>query len=271
MIRGICGLVGAAGLLLAAGCATIPGAQPPASETASELLSRLAAAEGALTSVRGLASVSYGGPTGSGSASQVVVVALPDRARLETLTPLGTAALVLTIRGDEVRIHSLLRHEYGVGRATPDLLGRLARVPVPPGPLLRLLAGLPPLPLDPRDPRVRISGEAGTRQVDSVEGSLWQRLWLGKADDIARGELGDATGLLLRFRFTERESVDGVAFPQTIGLEAVAAKTGLTLHYQTVRLNQTLPNDLFELPRPQDGRTKILPLEPDLWQEGGGP
>ncbi len=275
MIRGICGLVGAAGLLLAGACAQIPGSRPattpPSGTTSEALVSQLAAAEAGITSLRGLASVSYGGPAGSGSASQVVIVALPDRARLETLTPLGTAALVLTIRGDELRFHSFLRHEYGVGRATPDLLGRLTRVPVPPAPLLRLLAGLAPLPLDPQDPRLQVTVASGATQVDSVEGPLWQRLWLGANHDIERGELGDAAGPLLQFRFADRQPVDGHAFPQAISLEAMTAKTGLTLHYQTLRLNQPLPAELFELPPPQDGSTKILDLDASLGREGGLP
>ncbi len=270
MTRGICVVLGAAGLLTAGACAMIPGPSPataPSGESASEaLVTQLAIG---VTSVRGLASVSYSGPAGSGSASQVVVVALPDRARLETLTPLGTDALILTIRGDELRIHSLLRHEYGAGRATPELLGRLARVPIPPGPLLRLLAGLPPLPLDPKDPRLRVRVEPGGPQVDSVAGPLWQRLWVGADDSIQRGELGDATGVLVRFRFEDRQVVDGQAFPFLIRLETIPAQGGVTLRYQTVRLNQPLPADLFELPPPQDGKTRILDLDSGPGREGG--
>ncbi len=273
MMRGISRLAGAAGLLLAGACATIPGSPPAAGPGAPSvaLVARLAEAEAAIRTVRGLASVSYSGPGGSGSATQVIVVALPDRARLETLTPLGTAGVILTIRGDELRFHSLLSQEYGVGRATPALLGRLARVPVPPGPLLRLVAGLAPLPLDPGDPRLRITAEAGATRVDSVEGSLWQRLWVGKDADLLRGELGDAAGPLLQFRFTDRQVVDGQAFPQVISLEAKEAQGGVTLHFQTVRLNQPLPADLFLLPPPQDGKTKILRLDADRSPEGGQP
>ena len=51
-----------------------------------------------------------------------------------------------TVRADELRVHSPVRHEYWTGRATREALGRLLTVPVPPEPLLRLLAGLPPLP-----------------------------------------------------------------------------------------------------------------------------
>jgi hypothetical protein len=199
--------------------------------------------------------------TGSGSVLQAIVIALPDRARLETLSPVGTTVLLLTIHGDDLRVHSLLQHEYAVGRATKETLARLAKVPLPPGPLLRLLAGLPPLALRPDDPRVQISGEPSALRVDSVDGAYWQRLWMAPdSSGVAHGELGEATGPLLRFQFGDRQNVGGTPFPFEIRLEGVAADTGLIIRYQTVRLNLPVEAELFELPRPTDGQTRILDL-----------
>jgi len=251
-----------AGLLLLAACAVVPETVAPGLPDRPEVfLDRLEADEAALKTVRGLARVRYEGPAGKGSATQVIVVALPDRARLEALSPLGTAVLLLAIRGDNLTVYAPTRHEYGVGPATRETLGRLARVPVPPGPLLRLLMGLPPLPIRPDDPRVRLAVEAAAIRVESVDGSFWQRVW-SSPDGVApeRGELGEADSLLLTFEFGEWRRLNGSLFPFTVHLDEMAAGTHLAIQYETVGLNEPVEDGLFELPRPADGATRIIDL-----------
>jgi len=269
MIRPARALAGAAprlllpGVFLAAACAVTPEVPelPAPSVRPEVLLERLAAGEAAVTTLRALATVRYEGPTGSGSASQVIVVALPDRARLEVLSPVGTAVLLLAIRGDGLTLHAPARREYGVGRATPDTLGRLIRMPVPPGPLLRLLAGLPPLPVRPGDPRVQVVREERAVRVESVDGPFWQRLWTGPDGAwVTRGELGEADTLLLRFQFDDRRLLDAAPFPFLVAVEGVGAGTRLTIRYETVRLNGPVEAELFDLPRPADPGTRILDL-----------
>jgi hypothetical protein len=254
-----------AGLLLLAACAVVPGGPPPTLPRQwagpEVFLNYLEADEGAVKTVRGLASVRYEGPAGQGSATQVIVVALPDRARLEALSPLGTAVLLLAIRGDGLTMYAPTRHEYGIGRATRETLGRLARVPVPPGPLLRLLVGLPPLPIRPGDPRVQLAVEAAAIRLESVDGPFWQRVWSGP-DGMApeRGELGEAGGLLLTFEFGEWRRLNGVLFPFMVRLDGANAGTRLAIQYETVRLNEPVEAGLFELPRPADAATRIIDL-----------
>lgn len=256
----LAGLLLPAGLLVAAACAVVPAPQErPLRPEAS--LHHLAADETGKTTLRGLASVRYDGAAGNVSASQAIVVALPDRARVEALSPLGTAVLILAIRGEELTFHSPARREYGVGRATRETLGRLVQIPIPPGPLLRLLVGLPPLPIRLGDPRVRLTVEAASIRVESVDGPFWQRLWTGPdGTSVDRGELGEASGVLLRFQFGEHRRLNGAAFPFLVTLEAVTAGTSLALRYETVRLNDPVDADLFEVPRPANGRTRILDL-----------
>ncbi|MBI4737171.1 MAG: hypothetical protein HY766_14130 [candidate division NC10 bacterium] len=253
-----------AGLLVAA-CAVVP--EPPRTapsglaDRPEALLERLAADEAAVTTLRGLASIRYDGPAGSGSGTQAIVVALPDRARLEALSPMGTVVLLLAIRGDLLTAYAPAQHEYAVGRATRETLGRLVRLPVPPGPLLRLLVGLPPLPIQPGDPRVRVTAEATGTRVESVDGPFWQRMWTGPDGTwVERGELGEAAGLLLRFQFGERRRLHGATVPFGVQFDEVTAGTRLVIRYETVRLNEPVEPWLFELPRPADGRTRVLDL-----------
>jgi hypothetical protein len=240
----------------------VPERLPPALQARPEVfLDRLVADEAAVKTVRGLASVRYEGPGGQGSATQVIVVALPDRMRLETLSPMGTAVLLLAIRGGDLTMHAPTRHEYVLGPATQETLGRLARVSVPPGPLLRLLVGLPPLPIRPGDPRVKLAVEDTAIRVESVDGIFWQRVW-SSPDGLApeRGELGQGGDPLLAFRFGDRRQLHDELFPFAVHFDEAATRTRLDIQYETVRLNEPLEADLFELPRPTDGTTRILDL-----------
>ena len=249
----------AAGLLLTAACAVLPAPRlgaPPELETVRDLLLH---DEATAQTVRGLARVGFDGPRGSGSATQAVVVALPDRARVEVLTPLGTTALVATLRAEELRVHSPIRHEYSVGRATRETLARLVMVPVPPAILLRLLAGLPPLAVRAQDPRLTLVAEGPVVRVETVDGEYWQRLWTGTEDPgVARGEVGRASELLLTFSFADRRLVQGRAFPfeQQVGDPATGSR--LRVQFEQVALNGPAEAALFDLPPPADPQTRII-------------
>jgi hypothetical protein len=223
---------------------------------------RLLQEEAGTRTVRGLARLAFAGPEASASASQVVVVALPNRARLETLTPLGTTALVATLRDEELRVHSLLRREYGVGRATRQTLGRLMKVPVPPELFLRLLAGLPPLPLRAEDPRLTATQDGASVRVESVEAEYWQRLWVGaEPGGGARGEVGRGGDVLFRFTLSDRQQIAGRSFPFALTVEDPATGSALRLRYERVDLNLPVEADLFELPPPTDPDTRIIDLD----------
>jgi hypothetical protein len=251
----------AAGLLLTAACAVLPEgrrAAPPEIETVRALLLH---DEATAQTVQGLARVGFDGPQGSGSATQAVVVALPDRARVEVLTPLGTTALVATLRAEELRVHSPIRHEYGVGRATRETLARLVMVPVPPAVLLRLLAGLPPLPVRAQDPRLTLASEGPVVRVETVDGEYWQRLWTGTEDPaVARGEVGRASEVLFTFAFSDRRPVQDRAFPFAQQVTEPSTGSQFRVQYEQVVLNAPAEAALFDLPPPADPRTRIIEL-----------
>lgn len=245
-------------LLLLAGCATAPPA-PPLDLSRPETVIPDAAHE--WQTLRGLARVEYAGPAGQGGLTQVVVAALPDRCRLESLTPLGTVGGLLVVRGPEIRLHAVLSREYASGRATRESLERLTGLRVPPEPLLRLLAGLPPLPVRWDDPRSRLAEEGTARRLETVAGPFWQRIWLPTGSGPIRGELGEAGGLLARFGWEEQRPVNGWLFPHRIQVETAGGEARLSLAYETVRLGEAIDPALFELPRPTDPGLTILDLD----------
>lgn len=244
-------------LLLTPACAVV---RSPAPAPESSVLEHLVAPEAIRRTLRGLAAVRAEGPQGRLSFGQVVVVELPDRARLEVQSAVGVTALVLTLDGERLRYQSLFPRQYAEGRASRQVLGRLAGVPVPPGPLLRLLLGLPPLPLHRDDPRLTMEPEGDGFRIESVEGPLWQRLWTGGQGLLERGEVGESVQALFRFRMGDPRPVDGALFPFFLAIEEAGSERRLQLEYQSVRLNEPIPPDLFDLPRPTDPRTKILDL-----------
>lgn len=251
----------AAGLLFLAACAVTPPPRPAGPPDPDAVRSQLMHEEAGTRTARGLARVAFEGPQGSGSASHVVVVALPDRARVEALTPLGTVALVATLRENELRAHSALRSEYWTGRATREALGRLLAVPVPPDLLLRLLAGLPPLPVRSEDPA---TPDGARVRVDSKNDELWQRVW--SADDgldAAQGAVGRGPDMLFTFAFGDRRPTDGRRFPFEIRVAVTASQSRLEVHYEQLRLNLPVEAELFELRPPTDPRTRIIDLERD--------
>ena len=251
----------AAGLSLAASCAVLPAPQLGAPPNPDAVRDRLLQDEAATHTVRGLARLTFEGPQGGGSAAHAVVVALPDRARVEALTPLGTTALVATLRGTELRVHSLLQREFGVGRATRETLGRLVKVAVPPEPLLRLLAGLPPLPVRAQDPRLTLAADGAALRVESVDGEHWQRLWIeAEGTGVARGEVGRASEVLFTFAFADRQPIDGRDFPFEVRVEEPVTRSRLRVRYERVQLNVPADPDLFELPWPTDPATRIVDL-----------
>jgi hypothetical protein len=245
----------AAGLALAAGCARVTSA-PEESTVLSSLFETTAVRQ----TLRAQAAVRVSGAGRGGSFAQVVVVELPDRARLEVQSMVGSTALVLVVRGDRLQYRSYLEHEYVTAPATRESLDRLAGIPLPPPALLRLLLGLTPLPLTRGDPRMVVEPEGPGFRLESVHGALWQRLWTGAGGLLERGELGQAGRPLFAFAFREYRPVDGLPFPFELAVEDAAGRT-LTVRYESVKLNDAIPDDLFALPAPTDGRTRIRELQ----------
>jgi hypothetical protein len=251
-----------AGLLLLASCAAPPISRQAATPDPETVRAHLLHDEANTRTVRGLARLAYTGPEAGISASQVVVVALPSRARLETLTPLGTTALVATLRDEELRVHSLLRHEYGVARATRETLGRLLRVDVPPELFLRLLAGLPPLRLNGGDRRLTVVGDGPSVRVESVDGEYRQRFWIeAEGGGAARGEVERGGDVLFRFTLADRQSAGARRFPFDLAIEDPSTGSALRLRYERVDVNVPVDADLFVLPAPSGPDTRIIDLE----------
>jgi hypothetical protein len=133
------------------------------------------------------------------------------------------------------------------------------------------LAGRPPLPLLPEDPRTRLTPEGAALRIEGVDGLWWQRIWTGEGDPaIVRGELGRASGALLRFGFADRRPEGDSTFPFTVWAEDANTGARLTLTYERVRLNTPIEDSLFDLPLPADG-SRIFRLDEGELPDGFHP
>ena len=107
-------------------------------------LTKLAVHRQTITSVRGVARVTYRGPEESGSAKQAVAVHAPNQFRLELFSPVGIAALT-ACNGDTLSAYFPGQKVLYRGQATPFAIARFTRVMLSAQEITGLLLGAPPM------------------------------------------------------------------------------------------------------------------------------
>lgn len=241
----------AALLLGAAACTPSlpPAAPPPARVTPAEAAIALEATQASLRTLRGLADVRLERGGESHRFREAAVLALPDKLRLETLQFGGATAVIVAVNGERLAIYSLASREFASGRPSARALEGLAGVAVEPRHLLRLLAGLPPLPFQAADPRSRIAPEGAGFLAESVEGAFAQHLRLDAGGSVAGGELRTAAGPILAFWFEDPRQVGAGAFPYRVRLEQPGGAR-VEVAYRNVELNPSVDDGVFTLQVP---------------------
>ena len=190
---------------------------------------------------------------------EAVALALPDKLRLETLQFGGATAVVLAADGDRLAVYSMASKEFLHGRASAGAVAALAGVAVEPRHLVRLLAGLPPLPFQSADPRSRVEPDGAEFVAESAAGPFWQRLRLDAGGGVAGGELRTAAGPVFTFRFEDPRWVGGRAFPHRLRLEQPGAGW-VDLAYRSVELNPPVEGGIFSLAIPA-GDVRVVDLD----------
>lgn len=263
-------------LLALAACA----APPPAPEVPGvpiplpdRLLSRLAAAEREVRGVRGLARVAIAARGARRTVTEAVLLAPPDRLRLETLAFGGTTALALASDGAELFVHAPGAGRFLRGRATPQNLAAVAGVRLQLAHLVRILAGLPPLPVRPEDPRLLARAVDGEVTLESGDGPFTQRLRAAGPDGPLRGgELWEAGRPSLQFGFEDWRAARGpgaeagardvpLLMPWRIGFRQPEEGLEVQVAYQDLEVDGPGPADLFRLPPPTDDATRVIDLD----------
>ncbi len=256
------GAAALAALALAAAACTraVPPVTTPVTPIApAAAAAALEAAEGAVRTLRGVADVRLERAGRQQRFREAAVLALPDKLRLETLQFGGATALIVVADGDRLAIYSLATREFAHGRASAAALASLAGVAVEPRHLLRLLAGLPPLPFRQADPRSRVEADGAEFVAESAAGPFWQRLRLDAGGGLAGGQLGTAAAPALTFQFEDPRPLGGRAFPYRLRLEQPGVAR-VEVAYRNVELNPPVDVAVFSLSVPA-GDVRVVDLD----------
>jgi hypothetical protein len=270
--RDLACLAVALGVLAAslAGCSTLIDAgagpriaAPPILPTATELQARLAAERQRVRSLRALADSDVSGPEGRFRASEILLVAPPERLRIEVLSTFGVAWILAT-NGETLDVYSRQDETVYRGRPTPGVVDHYLPVPLALAELTELLLGRPP----PR-PVLHSEGVAWEPETGLVRLRVLlqnrgrQTIWFdGRTGWLTRCEERNANDVLrYDMRVTGYREVDGALV--VTGLTIVTpAGVQVRLAYANYELNPDLPSTLFQIPFVVGAReTRIEGLE----------
>jgi hypothetical protein len=134
-------------------CAAAPPPAPPAPsplgrERVAELARRWAADWEAFSGLRAAVELRVRTRRSNERVAALLLLA-PTALRVEVATPFGLPAFVGTAGPDGIALFHALERRAQTASATPEAVARWLGIPVPPGVLIRLLAGSVPLPPDP--------------------------------------------------------------------------------------------------------------------------
>ncbi len=223
---------------------------------AEEILRTLQEREAKVTSLKAMLDLTvwYGGKRQY--LQQVAVVERPALIRLETIGWGGLTTLVVVSDGRRLAAHAPLDNTFLEGRATPENIAAVAGIRVAPSHLVRLLLGLPPLPIQIDKSAIYRREDEQAYLLRERESFFTQRVWLSDNDlTLLRGELYDWQSLRLRFRY----SPEGYGLFSLL-LEEPRGRVVVEVSYRSYDLNAELPSELFHLPHPV-GKARVVDLD----------
>ncbi len=132
-----------AALSLVSACA----APPPASQfpSAQAAIDRMRATSACSRGLTSDAKIDYFGDAGRIRGRLLYVVAVPDKLRLDIVSPFGATVSTLTSDGQSFALFDLRQKQFLRGPANACNLGRFTHVPMPPAALVQLLRGEAPV------------------------------------------------------------------------------------------------------------------------------
>ncbi len=249
------------GVVLLAGCAVSrplpPAAAPARLPTVADVEAGLAARRQALLGIRALAHMKYRDADSAGSAREAIVIARPDRLRVEVLSVFGTQFLVATAGG---RLTAYAPREGTVyrGAATAANLAQYARMPFAVEDVIDIVLATPARPdgavssvsFDPASESVRLTWRAADFE---------RSVWLSRPGWPAGTEERSPDGQLLwRATYDGFEPHGGVPLATRVALHVVPLSQQVELSLDEVDVNPAVDDALFALPVPPGARVVRL-------------
>ena len=224
------------------------------------LLARIAARRRAITTLRGFAHVSYESAEEKLGSRHAVVVAPPDRFRLEILSPLGAVAVV-TANARELAVWVRRDHRTYRGPATAASIGAWVGVPLRVADVDAALAGLPPEREATGAATVAYDESAGLVRLHVPIAGGRQDLWYagdGPNPVVSETTL-DGTKQVLRIAFADYRTIGGVTLPLDVDMHLEPAGRRVHVRWEQPTANGAVKEDAFTFPV-QEG-VEEMPLE----------
>ncbi len=247
---------------LVAGCAatrvTPPHPAPAVLPSAAEIDAALAARRDSVHSLRALARLRYRDAAQSVTSREAIVVARPDRVRVEVLSLFGSVFLLVAEDG---QMTAYAREENTVyrGQASPQNLERYVRLGLPVDELVDIVLGTPP----PRHGRAQVSFDeaAGAIRLHRSFDQGAQTVWLSDASlPLATEEVGADGTARWRATFGAYEEHGGVPVATRIALDLPAWSQSMEIALQDPEVNPTLDRSAFAFEVPAG--SKVVDLQP---------
>ena len=193
----------------------------------------------------------------SGAARQAIVVARPDRVRVEVLSVFG-AVFVLT--ADDGTMTAYARDEDTVyrGQASPENLQRYARLFLPVSDLVDVVLGTPPL-RPARQERVSFDADGGGIRLWRALDDGAQIVWFNDASLPVAAEQRRSDGQALwRATFAHYEDHAGIPLATQVGLDLPLWARSIDIRLEDIDVNPALDSSIFAFQAPPGSKVVNL-------------
>jgi len=193
--------------------------------------------------------VVYADPQDKGTAKQAVAVSVPDRFRLELFSPIGIASLI-ACDGQALAAYFPKEKTIYRGAATSLNVARFTRVMLSPPDVVAVLLGLPALPQYQEARPVTFDPDKGWYRLILTLSQGGAQVWWFDARTLllTRWEaLGDNDTVVAHMNLADYRAVNGQNFPFEIVLSDTSSHQEVSIYYEKVELNPSLPDTLFAL------------------------
>jgi outer membrane lipoprotein-sorting protein len=249
--------------VLWSGCAavrrSVTPAPPATLPSAAELEAVLAKRRDTVHSLRALAHIRYRDLQESNSSREAIVVARPDRLRVEVLSLFGS---VFVLAADDGALTAYARQENTVyrGHASPENLWRYVRLTLPVNDLVDLVLGTPPR-RQVKEARVSFDPDTGSIELSQEWAHGTQIVWFSPtALPLGAEERSPDQQTLWRASFNDYERQNGFAVATRIALTLPKWQRSLDITLEDIDLNPTLDATVFAVQIPPG--SKVVDLDP---------
>jgi outer membrane biogenesis lipoprotein LolB len=233
-------------------------APPLALPSAAQLQAVLAQHRLRVHSLRALAHIRYRDPQESNTSREAIVVARPDRLRVEVLSLFGSV-FVLAADGGALTAYARQENTVYRGRASSENLWRYVGLTLPVHDLVELVLGTPP-PRQAEKAHVSFDAASGSIRLQEDLARGTQLVWFSPAALLLGAEEQGTDGQTQwRATFGEYEDLNGFALATHIALEVPEWHRSVEIALEDIDLNPKLDPAVFAVQIPPG--SKVVDLD----------